>query len=286
MSIHQRRFRFLQALPHFVSFDGEGEGGGEGGSGEGGGGDAGKTYTQEEFDRHMAGMRRKFDTQTEKLRNEQKELAKQLKAAQSQKGLSDEERSALQGRIDQLESEYLTDKEKAERAAAAREEEFTTTVNSLTGERDQFKSLFQREVVNNQIVRAAAENKAFDPSGDQIASILTPLIQFEDILDDDDQPTGNYKAVVNFPDVDTKTKEPITMKYTVAEAVKRMKEMDKHSNLFEDPSRGGVGGSKNGRPAGRPDIAKLAKEDPAEYRRLRRERPDLVYAAVDANRGK
>jgi hypothetical protein len=70
------------------------------------------------------------------------------------------------------------------------------------------------------------------------------------------------------------------MEYTIGEAVKRMTELDKHANLFEDTMQGGLGGSKNAGTSGKIDIVKLAKENPAEYRRLRKEKPELIAQAM------
>jgi len=240
-----------------------------------------KTYTQEEFDAHLGGQRRKYETQIEGAKQASKELAEKLEQQKKMKGLSEDERTSLQTRIDELESTYLTEKEKADRAAAAEREQFTGQLSSATVERDNWRTQYQQEVLNNRIRSAANAHKAFDRTGDQIAAILAPLTEFRDILDDSDQPTGQVKPVVRFPDNDVKTKEPIVLEYTVDEAIKRMTELDKHANLFEDTMRGGLAGSKNGgRPAGKLDIVKLAKENPAEYRRLRKESPELIQQAM------
>jgi hypothetical protein len=104
------------------------------------------------------------------------------------------------------------------------------------------------------------------------------MIEFEDERTEEGELTGKVRAVVNFPDVDTKTKKPIIMKYTVDEAVSRMTEMEEHANLFDDKQKPGLGGGKNTATGGKKiDVRKLAKENPAEYRRLRKESPELLY---------
>lgn len=272
---------FHRCIINMISFDGDGDGDGNGdGDGDGDGNEP-KTYTQEEFDAHMAGLRRKYESREEQLKKAQKDLAGQLEKQKQMKGLSQEERQALQDRIDELESQFLSEKEKAERAAKQERDQFTGQIETLTGDRDNWRVQYQREVVRNGIRGAAAEHKAFDRSGDQIAAILGPMVEFKDVLDDEDQPTGQVKPVVRFPDVDSKTKEPLTLEYTIDEAVKRMTELDKFANLFEDTMRGGLGGSKNGgKPSGKIDVAKLARENPAEYRRLRKEQPELIAQAM------
>lgn len=244
-------------------------------------GEAGKTYTQEEFDAHMGGMRRKYEGQMATTQSAQKELAKELAQQQQLKGLSEDERTGLQSRIDELESEFLTEKEKADRAAKQSTDDFTNQVNGLTTDRDHWRSSFQTEVVSNSIRSAAGDNKAFDRSGDQIAAIIRPMTEFKDIVDDNGKPTGSVKAIVKFPDTD-KNGDAVTMEYTVAEAVKRMTELDKHANLFEDTMRSGLGGTQNGgAPKGKVDLKRLANEDPAALRKLRKEQPDVYYAALE-----
>jgi len=234
-----------------------------------------KTYTQEEFNAHMGGLRRKYESQTETLKASQKEQAAQLEKLTKMKGFSDEERTVFENKIAELESQYMTDTEKAERKAREEAARFSTELNSLTEDRDRWQSDFQDEVVRNQIAKAAEKNSAHKAS--QIEAIVGPMIEFEDVKDDGGEPTGKVQAVVNFPDVD-KDKKPLIMKYTVDEAVTRMAELEEHGNLFKDKQKSGLGGSKNTAKGGKKiDLAKLAKEDPAEYRRLRKEQPELWH---------
>jgi hypothetical protein len=234
-----------------------------------------KTYTQEEFDAHAAAQRRAYETKEAKYKKDQQDLATELAKQKSVKGLSDDEKQSLQKRIDELESQFLTEKEKADRAAEQERTQYTSHIEDLDKERTHWRSQYQTEVVTNGIRSAAAANKAFD--AEQISALLGQHVEFKDILDDDDKPTGKVKPVVKFPDVDKKG-NPVTLEYTIPEAVKRMTELEKFANLFEDTMRSGVGGSKNGgRPAGKIDITKLS---PEEYRKLRKENPGAISAAL------
>jgi len=264
----------------FIGFDGDGDGSGDGGDAGGNAGGTGtttggKTFTQQEFDSHMAQMRRKHEAE---LKKNQKELADQLAEAKKNKGLSDEERSALQKRIDDLEAQYLTDQQKAERKAAEERTTFTSQIEGLTGERDSWKRRFEQKAASSDIAEAASQNKAINAK--QIRAILDPMIQFKEGTNEDGEPNGEFTAVVKFPDIDAKTKEPIVMEYTVAEAVKRMKELDEYSNLFEDTMKGGLGGGKNPGGSRKINAAELAKNNPAEYRRLRKENPAALYGSM------
>jgi hypothetical protein len=279
--------KLLYQAARFVCFDNEPAAGAAGaGAGAAGAGTgdpppaASKTYTQAEFDSHMGAMRRKHEAREQQLTKAQRDLAGQLEAQKNQKGLSEEERTTLQARIDELEGQFLTAQEKAERKATQEREASQVQVQQLTTERDSFRTIYQREVVSNQITRAGSNNNAHDV--DQISAIVGPMISFKDVVDEDGKPTGQQAPVVKFPDID-KDKKPIVMEYTIDEAVKRMTELDKFANLFVDTKRSGVGGHRNtGVVAGKLDLPKLARENPAEFRRLRKEKPDLFYKSGGA----
>lgn len=280
---------FILSNIRFVGLDGDGGDGsggdGTGGDGTGSGGGAGgaggaaKTYTKEEFDTHMAGLRRKSEAREAEMKKTQRELAAQLEQAKKQKGLSDEERQTLESRIEELRNEFETEQEKAKRAAQQKEQEHTGQVDSLTAERDEWRGRFESEAASNQITRAAASHKALNT--EQIAAYLNPMIEFKEVTDDDGQGTGTYTPVVRFPDTNEEGK-PITMEYTVDEAVKRMTEMKQHSNLFEGTLKSGIGGQGNA-DGKKVDVARLARDNPAEYRRLRKEKPELIYGASKGN---
>ena len=54
-----------------------------------------------------------------------------------------------------------------------------------------------------------------------------------------------------------------------------MTELPRHGNLFQGGKTGGLGGSgSSGKNTGKIDLVKLAK-DPAQYRKLRKEQPEL-----------
>jgi hypothetical protein len=117
-------------------------------------------------------------------------------------------------------------------------------------------------------------NKAV--SVEQIAAILTPKTKLVEKLDDGGRPTGTFEPRVKFADTD-KNDKPIVLDITVPEAVKRMRELDRYANLFEETKKSGIGGSGSYKSGKTPDVAKIAANDPKEYRRLRKEKPELLY---------
>jgi molecular chaperone GrpE (heat shock protein) len=282
---------FILSNIRFLGFEGDDGAGGDGGDDDAAakaaaaaaaaaGGGGGKTYTEEEFNTHMAGLRRKADAEKEAFKKTQRELAAQLELAKQQKGLTEQEKAAHQARIEELENQFLTETEKAKRTAQQKEQEFTGTVDTLTNERDMWRGNFEKEAASNQVTRAAATNKAFDPG--QIGAILSPMIEFKEQTDDSGAGTGSYSPVVKFPDIGEDEK-PIVMEYSVDEAVKRMTELPRFANLFQDTMKSGIGGSGNADPK-KTDVARLARDNPAEYRRLRKEKPELIYGESKGNR--
>lgn len=268
---------YLQLLKsvHRVGFDDEGGDGG--GTGEGGGGE--EMISKAEMDSHLAGIRRKYESQIEQFKNQQREHAEELKKARNKKGVSDEERVEYDKRIKQLEDNFLTEKEKLERKSKSQMSAYEEQISELTASRDGAVDLYRNEVVRNQIYSASAKHDGHDP--DQFDATISRWIEWEDNLVDG-EPDGTTRPVVNFPDTD-KDGKPVTMKFTIDECVKRMKEIPKHQNLFKPNLKPGLGSGPN---AGGPkviDAAKLAKENPAEYRRMRREEPERLYASMKGN---
>jgi hypothetical protein len=247
----------------YICFEGDGDG-------------TPKTYTEEEFNTHMAGLRRKYETQEQQLKQSQKEQATQLEKLRQVKGLSDEERTDLETKIKDLESKYMTDQEKSERKAKEEREKYTQQVTQLEGDKNNWKKRYESATVRNEITRAAERHEAFKST--QIEAIVSPLVVFQEVKNDDDESTGEFKPIVKFPDIDSKTKQPIVMDYSIDEAVERMRELDDFSNLFKDKMKSGLGGTKNQKTGKKVDIGELAKTNPAEYRRLRKEQPELFRA--------
>lgn len=99
---------------------------------------------------------------------------------------------------------------------------------------------------------------------------------------DEAEQKGEFKVVVEFDDVDAEGK-PIKTVRSPAEAVARMKEMERYANFFKNNIVAGTGGSSNpgGLPTngqGRIDLRKVA-QDPELYRKLRKENPNLLFGS-------
>ena len=240
-----------------------------------------KTFTQEEVDALVKEQKGDLFSQEDvnsflakekrKTQEAQKNLAEQLAEVKKTAELSTDERNALTKEIEDLEKKYMTVEELNRQASEKETKKHETEISSLKDERNSWQSRFTMSTINATITRAAAANKAI--ASEQIAAMLLPTAKLAEKVDEAGKLTGKYEARVDFDDVD-KDDKPITLNLTVSEAVKRMTELEKYGNLFEGGKIGGTGGA--GGAAGKPiDLIKIAKTDPAQYRKLRNEKPEL-----------
>lgn len=260
----------LRSISKFTSFEGEDEAAAKKAAeeaaaakkkaDEAGGG--GESFTQEQVNTMMAEERRK-------MQEKQRKTLGDLDTLKNKASLTAKEKTELENRIEELNNQYLTAEEKARRAEEEAEKKRSDQIQTLTKERDNWVSKHSTLVVQTAIVNAAAEQKAVEH--EQILAIVGPKTRLVERLDDEGKPTGEYEPKVRFPDKNKKD-EDIVLELSVPEAVKRMKELPRYGNLFEGTKIGGLGGSGSQSTGGKVDLAKIAKEDPAAYRKLRKER--------------
>jgi hypothetical protein len=263
--------------PWLTVFEGEGEG--EGGDPAGGApplgggaappapaptpaptGGGGKTFTQDEVNGLLAKEKREQQVKTQKTLDE-------LEAYKARTTLSEEERTKLDGTIQDLQNQLLTKDEQVRRQQEKAKKENDERYGKLEQDHKNLFATYREAETGRSITDAAVAGKAYRPS--QIVAILNPVTQFVEIKGEDDEPTGKYKTVVNFPDKD-KDGNDVTLQITAAEAVNRMKEMEDYFNLFEGEGTGGIGGTNRQKAKGKGDPAELAKTDPKAYIEQRR----------------
>ncbi len=259
---------YLRTLS-FVCFDGDGDGDGDDDAKAAAEAAAKKvaTFTQEEVNAFLAKEKRK-------TQDTQKQLATQLQEHKKNAQLSVEERDDLTKQIEDLQGKYMTVEELSRQTTDKASKKHKKELDDTTAERDSWQQRYTKSTIEAEIARAAAANKAI--SADQILAILRPATKLSEKLDDTGKPTGNLEPRVSFQDLD-KEEKPILLDLTVDEAVKRMTELQQHGNLFQGNKTGGLGGSGGANSkTGKIDIVKIAREDPAQYRKLRKERPELL----------
>lgn len=187
---------------------------------------------------------------------------KELEAMKKMNKMSSEEKTDLESRLSELQDRNLTQEQIASRDLAKANKEREDQVSVLNESTEQWKKRFFDAQTNQAITDAAVTEKAYQTQ--QIQAILHPMTQVTEELNDDGDGLGTYSPRVQFPDVDTKTGKPVTVTMTVADAVKRMKELQQFANLFQGTGVGGLG-DNNQIPADKGSVADIAKLDPATY---------------------
>jgi chromosome segregation ATPase len=219
-----------------------------------------KTYTQEQLNAMLAEDRKKHQSAI------QNTLA-EVEALKARSQLTQQERDELDARLQEMSRSLLTKEELAKKDLEKAQRKHKEELDTLSKERDSWKTRHETSTILRAIADAANDQQAF--SSEQITAILQPNTRLVEVLDDG-RPTGQYKPIVKFSDFDSKGK-PTELELSPAEAVKRMKEMEKYQNLFKIDSRGGVGGTNRSGLNGKMDAVSIAQRDMSEYMRLRRE---------------
>lgn len=175
-------------------------------------------------------------TRLKKAKEEQGKLVGQLKEFKANKALNDDQRNDLQLQIDNLQSTLLTKEEIASKekdvTAKKYEKDLTTAKESAT----EWQTRYTDATIIRSIVDAAVVEEVLNP--EQIVAILRPSTR---LVEED----GKFipKAKIQGKDKDDK---PVTLDLPIAEAIKQMKDMSEHGNLFKSGSTGGTGSSSLG----------------------------------------
>ena len=225
-----------------------------------------KIFTQEEANTFAAKHKRT-------AQDAQKQLATQLQEHKKNTKLSVEEKSELEKQIEDLQKQYMTVDERNRQTTEKASKKHKQELEDAITERDSWKTRYTQSTIEASITRAAADNKAIE--ADQILAIVRPATKLAETLDEQGKPMGVFEPRVDFQDTD-KDGKPINLDLSVSDAVKRMTEMPRHGNLFQGNKSSGLGGSGGtGSKSLEIDIVKIAREDPALYRKLRKEKPEL-----------
>jgi hypothetical protein len=262
------------SLPTFARHNDGAAGGAGAGAGGAGGGDGGgggnppanlpvvdKKFSQADVDRFMAEERRK-------LQAKHQTLAQELEQFKSKASLTEEEKTALTARIEELQNQSLTKEQQLTRDLEKAQNEAKTIRESLVGERDTWQQRYATLLVEQNINKAAVDHKAY--RAEQVLDLLKPKAKVAPVLGDDGKPTDKFQVLIKFEDLDPKTKQPVTLELTPADTVKRMTELPElFGNLFQSGVVQGVGKTRQGGTAGEPDVSKMS---PAEFREWRKTR--------------
>ena len=156
-----------------------------------------KTLTQADFNRAI-------DKRQKSIKAEMKIHTDNLAIMKKDSKKTESEKAELQKRIDQIDNEMLTEKEKMEQQKQAGIQEWKTKCNDEKAEKEKWKKEYENEVIHTTIVTAAVKSR--DPKNKDL--IYFDPIKAHRLLKDDcfmqeitnpdtGNPTGKFKPVIN-----------------------------------------------------------------------------------------
>lgn len=233
--------------------------------------DAGqRTFTQDELNKFLADDRRKHLKKYETLETSYQQLLEN-------QSLSKEDRNKLEESLENLRAQYRTKEQQAAHERKQLEEEFTVRLEDVQQRAELWQQRYTDSTIERSLQDAAIAHESFSPS--QIVTLLKPQTKMVEKADEKGHGRGEFAPMVDFPDKDPDTGEPIMTQRTSEEAVKRMKELPElYGNLFKSGVVSGIGGnSATGGLApganGQIDVRKLS---PTQYREIREKNPELL----------
>jgi hypothetical protein len=227
-------------------------------------------FNQDDVNRFLADDRRKHAEKFKKLESGYQQIL-------ADKNLAAEQRTKLEGELEDLRKSSMTEKQKLEYERKQQAEQYKSRLEELEESSHRWENLYKNSLIERSLQDAAISAEAFNPH--QIVGLLRPMTKAQERVDDLGNATGDFTPVIDFQDVDEQTGEQVITLRTPEEAVQRMKELPRmFGNLFQSNVVSGVGsGSATGGvtpgDAGRVDPAKLT---PEQYRRYRKDNPEAL----------
>ncbi len=219
---------------------------GDKGSSQGSGqGSRGKLFTQDELNSHMKKEREKYQATLEKLQRE---------------GLTPEMKQDLESKIQELQDQGKTAEQLAKEAQDRINKDWEKKYKKSTEEGAHWKNQYEAYRTQTEIMKAAHDEEAFNPS--QIYEIIRASSRLQEVIGPDGKGTGEYVTRVKMKGQDEDGK-PVELDLDPTAAIKRMKEMEVHYNLFRSGKSNGVGsynaGGGSGQSGPPKDMAKYAE---------------------------
>lgn len=194
-----------------------------------------RTFTQAQVDAMMA-------RDKDRAKKERDALQQQLNALKEQ-GLTPENLTALNDRIEQLDREGKTKEELAKEELAKKDKEWTSKLKKSEGDAENWRKQYETYRISTELLSAGNEEKAINP--EQLYKLLRGDTTLVPVLDENKKPTGEYVPRVKLATTDDEGKA-VVLELSPIEAVKRMKEMDTHRNLFHSGGTNGLGSFNTG----------------------------------------
>ncbi len=216
------------------------------------------TFTKEELEKAVTAERAKV----QKTINDQ---VTQLKTLQQSTSLTAQEKSQLQERIGQLESEVMTKEELARREANQLQERFNNELKETKAQREIWENRYRTSTVQQAIMSAAADPLMDTHSPDIFNVLLAPQAVLIEGKDAQGKPTGNFEVKIK----KTKIEDGVTKEllFSPREAISLMKEDKSFAYLFRNSANPGAGLNNGAPPNGQVDISQITNYEMYEKHR-------------------
>lgn len=206
-------------------------------------GKKGKTFSQEDLDKHVANERRSL---------QEKHLKETNKLLQD-KDLTDKERKRLEDKKEELETALSDEKTKSRMDREKLEKEHAKKLQEKQDEADTWQKRYAEATIKRTITDAAVDAGAHDPA--QIVDMFEHKTRLQEILDGDNKPTGMFEVVIEQSEKDEKTGKVIKKNVEIGKFIKETHSVaEKSKNLYDSSRVGGTGtrpGSTGGASGGK-----------------------------------
>jgi hypothetical protein len=220
--------------------DGAGDGDGSAGGADAVNGDPDARFNQDQLNRivqdRLAKDRKKNVEKYKTLEGSYQDLL-------ANKTLGEEDRTKLEGQLEDLRKQHRTKEEQAKHERLELQGNFEVQLAEAKKSAQHWEDEYRTSTINRSLMDAAVKNDAFMPQ--QVVTLLREHTKLVEPVDENGKvvPGAALAAMVDLQDTDVDTGKPIITQRTPAEAVTRMKELQ--PNLFKANVVSGVGGNSS-----------------------------------------
>lgn len=223
----------------------------------------GRVYTENEFNTLLNS---KLAEEKRKGTEANRATVVKLQELQQQSSLTQQQKDELEIQIQDLQNTYRTAEETKKLEIDKLTEKAAKKEKELSGDRDNWKARFERNMISVDISRASVKYDAVSP--EQIEAFLNPITRVTEQLDEAGKPTGKFITKVKFEDTDAEGKR-IELDLDTDAAVKLMRDrVNRFGNLFKNSTNGGTGTVVNSNPTmtGKLDIERMGLDEYKKHR--------------------
>ena len=225
-----------------------------------------KTYSEDDLTAIV-------DKRTEEVRRKQKAALKKFEEVQQSLKLTNEQKTAMEAELEEFRKNTLTAEEYAKREQKKLQEQYDSQLTEAQKESQDWQSRHNQLKIGYEISSAASKYGVLPEAVEALEAVLRSKTKIVPV--EGDEGIEGYQARVDFVDRTAEGK-PLPVELSVEEAIKLMKDKEDQYGYMFQGAKGGLGGN-SGRPGAKGKSVDFSKLSPAEYQRIRKENPELLY---------